>query len=267
MPFATLRPASLPAFSNVRPSILREESADRTRAETVRDAVLSAKAEGKRRAVNGREEQVSEELDPREEEILRLVAASTPSHRNAWKRDSKAWQLFVSRQDPTLKARDVDAIVEEEEGDSGVEYRGPRLGYPVDNASDSTMDDERDDQWSIYNESPISSSLPIPIALRDGFGAPSYQPKTSLTDRPGMLVPQFHNKVSSAAMRRAAYAERDRGRSIDPGALDFAPDSDDDEDDDPSADSSVGGRARQRALRILQTRNEVPAAGMWRSLA
>ena len=35
--------------------------------------------------------------DPQEEEILKLVAANTPSHRSAWKRNSKAWQLFVSR--------------------------------------------------------------------------------------------------------------------------------------------------------------------------
>jgi len=172
----------------------------------------------------------------------------------------------VSRQD--AKVRDVDAIVEEEEGDSGMEYRGPRLGYPIDNGSDSTVDDERDDRWLIFNPPPIASSLPIAIGHRNNFGAPSYHPKTSLTDRLGILVPQYHNNVSSAAMRRAAYAERDRGRSIDPGALDFTVDYDDDDDDDSSgADTSAGGRARQRALKILQARNKVPAAGMWRSLA
>ncbi|KAH9948340.1 hypothetical protein B0H21DRAFT_777899 [Amylocystis lapponica] len=264
-PFASLRPASLPTFSNVRPPP-REAPEERPRSEVVRDAVLSAKAEGKRPAVNGHHEDDPETLDPREAEILRLVAASTPSHRSAWKRDSKAWQLFVNRQDKKPRDVDQDAIVEEEEGDAGVEYRGPRLGYPIVNGSDSTGDEERDDAWTLYNGPPIATSLPIAIAQKHSFGIPSYQLKTSLTDRPGVLVPQFHT-LSSTAMRRAAYAERDRSRSIDPGALDFAPDEGDEDDEDDAVDTSVGGRARQRALRILQARNEVPEAGMWRSLA
>jgi hypothetical protein len=36
-------------------------------------------------------------LHPGDAEILRLVAANTPSHRGAWKKDSRAWQLFVRR--------------------------------------------------------------------------------------------------------------------------------------------------------------------------
>jgi hypothetical protein len=50
-------------------------------------------------------------LDPREAEILKLVAADAPSHRGAWKRDSKAWQLFVRRQDG--RAGDASIIHEE----------------------------------------------------------------------------------------------------------------------------------------------------------
>jgi len=38
-----------------------------------------------------------EPSDPRDEMILDLVAAGTPSHRGAWKPDSKAWLTFTQR--------------------------------------------------------------------------------------------------------------------------------------------------------------------------
>ena len=44
-----------------------------------------------------RETDHDEDVDQQEEEILKLVAAHTPSHRGAWKRDGKAWKAFVSR--------------------------------------------------------------------------------------------------------------------------------------------------------------------------
>ena len=90
-----------------------------------------------------------------------------------------------------------------------------------------------------------------------GFGKTSYQPKTSLSDRPGLLVPAMHQ--TSSSLRRASYAERDRVRPVDPGALDFA--GVDDYDDDVDSDPETGGKARQRALKILKARNEMPAAG------
>ncbi len=111
----------------------------------------------------------------------------------------------------------------------------------------------------------IASSLPIPIApLKQGiarFGVPPKQPKTSLSDRPGVLVPPLH-KESSAAIRRASYAERDRTRLIDPGTLDFTAEEDEDEDEEVDPDlGSIGGKGRQSALKILKARNEVPAEG------
>lgn len=60
---------------------------------------------------------------------------------------------------------------------------------------------------------------------------------------------------------------------MDPGALDFPEEGDDEGyDDDESAEldensSGLGQRGRQRALKILQARSELPEAGMWRSLA
>lgn len=76
-------------------------------------------------------------------------------------------------------------------------------------------------------------------------------------------------------MRKASYAERDRRRSMDPGALDFAEEDEDeyDEDDDGAAGPGgqpgtyVGERGRQRALKILEARSKIPDSGMWRSLA
>ena len=114
----------------------------------------------------------------------------------------------------------------------------------------------------------IAHSLPIAIAPlsenRRKLGLPAYEPKTSLSDRPGMMVPPLR-RVSSEALKRASYAERDRARSIDPGTLDFTADEDDDDEDDDCEeednDKTVGGRGRQRALKILEARSEVPAEG------
>jgi hypothetical protein len=44
-------------------------------------------------------------------------------------------------------------------------------------------------------------------------------------------------------------------------------DDDDDKEELTLAPAEEGGRGRQRALRILQIRSEVPDSGMWRSLA
>lgn len=55
---------------------------------------------------------------------------------------------------------------------------------------------------------------------------------------------------------------------MDPGALDFEADADDfDEDDSSKEEQDVGQRGRQKALKILQARSELPEEGMWRSLA
>ena len=90
----------------------------------------------------------------------------------------------------------------------------------------------------------------------------SYQPKTSLPERP---VSGLRNGASSSlSVRPASYAERPR--SMDPGALDFAVDADAG-DDDVESDPETGGKARQRALKILKAREEIPAAGECPSLS
>lgn len=91
-----------------------------------------------------------------------------------------------------------------------------------------------------------------------------------------MIVPAFpddRRHTSSSNLRKASYAERDRSRAIDPGALDFIEGNgeeaeDDESDEEPSkANLTDEGRGRQRAFKILQARSKVPEAGMWMSLA
>ncbi|PSR75043.1 hypothetical protein PHLCEN_2v9373 [Hermanssonia centrifuga] len=264
--FSTLRPASLPLPSALRARMSSETVDDRSRAHNIRGSVLSTIEEGdsKRRGMdevlNFEQEQVT---DPREAEILKLVAASTPSHRSAWKKNSAAWQTFVNRQKALDNQR--NSIPEEDESSNA-----EGSAYYDESEDDSGLEDENKDQWS--NNDTIARSLPIPIgplgANGKTFGLPSFQPKTSLSDRPGILVPPL-DKVSAAAMRRASYAERDRHRSVDPGALDFTAEDDDDadEDEDMEMDQEVGSKSRQRALKILQKRSEIPPDNMWRSLA
>jgi hypothetical protein len=73
----------------------------------------------------------SEPLDPRQAEILKLVAADTPSHRGAWKQDSRAWQLFVRRQGD--KGHQSGSLIPEETEDD-------TFGKYADNGFDGDSD-------------------------------------------------------------------------------------------------------------------------------
>lgn len=88
---SSLRPASLPAYASLQAQIIKEESSFKTHSPPPEQL----HTERKRRSTRPDSPEAS---DPQEEEILKLVAADTPSHRGAWKPNSKAWQLFVSRQ-------------------------------------------------------------------------------------------------------------------------------------------------------------------------
>ncbi|THH31306.1 hypothetical protein EUX98_g2884 [Antrodiella citrinella] len=273
---SALRPESLPAPTSIRPFLPHESSQteDRPRSEIVRESLLLA--DSKARVIEEYHElldMAQETSDPREAEILKLVAASTPSHRSAWKKDSKAWQVFVSRHEQKIKSAH-NAIAEEEE-DSTAESNTSRGGYYDESEDDASG---LEDDYNLTSNEPIAHSLPIAIAPLSEhklkFGVPSYQPKTSLSDRPGVLVPPLR-KTQSEALKRASYAERDRARSIDPGTLDFTAEEeekDDPEEEDVVENVEVGGRGRQHALKILEARSEfadilMVASGMWRSLA
>jgi hypothetical protein len=145
----------------------------------------------------------------------------------------------------------------------------------------------------------VPSSAPIMIAQlhkpRPALNLASYTGKVALSDRPstkGSAPPApaasenatvGRQPVSADAYRRAAYAERDLTRSMDPGTLDFDTEADDDRDGDGTDGSNSDGedvgdfrvvdvhapgkRGRERALKILQARSKLPEEGMWRSLA
>lgn len=104
--------------------------------------------------------------------------------------------------------------------------------------------------------SPIAKSMPIPIGP---LGGAPFRKNSSYANKQGAM-----DKVSAAAMRRASYAERDRMRMVDPGALDFdvAEEDEDEESGNSTAnDTQVGGKSMQRALNILQKHSEIPGAG------
>jgi hypothetical protein len=112
------------------------------------------------------------------------------------------------------------------------------------------------------SDAPFVGSLPIPIRLprrAEALSLASYRPQTAISEVP---VVEPAPNMSTTALRKAVYAERDRSRSIDPGALDFEEEDAVKQDDTDDA----GDRGRNRALKILQAGNEVPDAGMWRSL-
>jgi len=113
--------------------------------------------------------------------------------------------------------------------------------------------------WIASSNFCVSASLPISIPLtprdhaEDGpLDGPHSKPEHALT---------------SASYRKASYAARDRSRSLDPGALDFESGGDDESIDADDCESGSLSRGRRRALKILQVRSELPAEGMWRSLA
>ena len=273
---SALRPTSLPAYSVLQSRDIEEPATrvSNSGASPATPPVL---------LLHEAESEYPEQLDPQEEEILKLVAANTPSHRSAWKRNSKAWQLFVSRRRNGVPG----ALIPEETEDGSV-----RVANDTD---DSDWGSSRgklyrltwiilgswntDIRWSLGNAG-FPASLPIDISplshQREPLSLASYQPKTSLSDRAGMVVPAFpdgRRRTSSATLRRASYAERDRSRSIDPGALDFiigdGEEAEDDQSDEEPTKANVAdeGRGRQRAFKILQARSKVPEAGMWMSLA
>ncbi|KAJ6610439.1 hypothetical protein B0H10DRAFT_2225073 [Mycena sp. CBHHK59/15] len=260
--FSGLRPASLPVPSKIVPrrrASRGSESPQNDGAATIQEED-GAEEEGEEEEEE-EEEGEDEEYDSRDVQILKLVAANTPSHRGAWKKDSAAWKSLVSRDSRTSDADD-------EEDDGGA--RPPA-----------------------YTNGSSQAGMPgsMPIAIRPlvkpqtNLSLASYRPQTLPALPQELEEPEPPVPVSSSSVRKAVYAERDRSRLMDPGALDFAADDeeeeeedDDDEDEDDRSDGAVGSASggerapkvrggRKRALKILRARNELPDSGMWRSLA
>lgn len=136
----------------------------------------------------------------------------------------------------------------------------------------------------------IAASLPVSIGLSvarpSGPSGYTLQPKTSLVDRAGILVPPLpratsndsaaaaaarsRSKSISSVARDRTYAVRDIQRSKDPGEALTVPEEDEDEDEySDGEEESLGTeeQARRRAYRILKRQSDVPDETMWRSLA
>lgn len=97
--FSSLRPSSLPNPSHIRP--IRSQPGVDSSSQGMMLSLPRAPAAANRGATSPKQASVSSSPTPmneRDAEILKLVAADTPSHRGAWTRNSKAWQTFTRRQ-------------------------------------------------------------------------------------------------------------------------------------------------------------------------
>ncbi|KAH9179671.1 hypothetical protein EDB89DRAFT_1922530 [Lactarius sanguifluus] len=221
-----LRPASLPATVALRASdtpqskpSLRNEGPSFTTEESIVDN--------------------NDNLSQRDKELARMVNVITPSHRKAWKKDSRSWRLFFS----AGNAEDAAP------GSPDSESEAPSVTHDID----------RNGNYEALLNSGVAASLPISIAL-----VPRSRVKNHSSDEPdSKTIPTS----TSAGYRKASYAARDRSRSLDPGALDFETIGEDESIDGDDGDPGSLSRGRRRALNILQARSTLPAEGMWRSLA
>ncbi|KAJ7068736.1 hypothetical protein C8F01DRAFT_1018302 [Mycena amicta] len=236
--FAALRPASLPVFSHMRPrrSPLRPLN-------DLPDASQHQRQDEERTADDDGLD--GEDYDSRDYEILKLVAAHNPSHRGAWKKGSAEWKAFVNNRNGRYSSSSLDDDDDEME---------PPVPAHINNAG-------------------IASSMPIAIRT---LGRPpvhlslaSYRPEEALPPNQNQNRQAPSQPPAPGSLRSSMYAERDIHRAIDPGALDFAVDNGTilEEDEAEADDDDRLGRGRDRALRILQARNELPDSSMFYSLA
>jgi len=125
----------------------------------------------------------------------------------------------------------------------------------------------------LNSDSLMVGSLPIIVKKIEGpkiLSLASYVGQDSESGSSELVAPLVDNskKQSARSIRKAVSLEKDRARAIDPGPLDSYVEDVDVDDDDVTADvQDEGEKARLQALRILQTRSELPEEGMWRSLA
>ncbi|CAE6405222.1 unnamed protein product [Rhizoctonia solani] len=183
---------------------------------------------------------------PGEDKLLELVAANYPSHRAAWRPNGKAWELFDARR---------------------------KFADSPDSVSITSSEDSGGGKWD--NPSQFATSLPIGIAAGPLASSAEREPKTSLHNEPGALVPRLRlNHETPRQTRERTYALRDLARSVDPGPvleLQAAEDAEEDTDEEEAIDVvgeiNNAERVRRRTMRIVQRQSGVPDAGMWRSVA
>ncbi|KAI6135210.1 hypothetical protein EV401DRAFT_1903301 [Pisolithus croceorrhizus] len=235
---SSLRPASLPVRSIALVRMNGDSNGRSVHTNGARDTVSPLSPSEEQRT------EQPDEVNPEEEDILRLVAAHTPSHRSAWKRHSKAWKALVGSS--YLKGVPGALIPMENEDDS---ERTPN------ETDDSDLDASQDVRWTF--QAGVPASLPVNIRplvrRREPLSLASYQPKTSLPERAGAIVPPLPDAPGARHVSSVlSHAGRDQTARCEELTQVSIPDE---------------ARGRQRALRILKARSKIPAAGMWRSLA
>jgi hypothetical protein len=175
---------------------------------------------------------------PVEAQFRKLVAADAPSHRSAWK-DGQGWEIYSKRYSRA--------------------------------SSKWSGDSESSDGAGTVEVSQFAISLPIKIGPMLWKDQGDLEPKTSLVDKRGVLVPPLRTGALpvTGPGSVATSAKRDMGlsKSIDPGPALAIPDEDEEEEVDLVADLDENEHSRRTALKILQTQSYVPDAGMWRSMA
>ncbi|KIK29049.1 hypothetical protein PISMIDRAFT_672442 [Pisolithus microcarpus 441] len=251
---SSLWPASLPVRSIALVRMNGDVDGSSVHTNSVRDAVPPL--------TPSEEQKTEDDVDPEEEDILKLVAAYTPSHRSAWKRRGKTWKALMGSS--YLKGVPGALIPKENEDDS---ERTPN------ETDDSDLDASQDMKWTF--QAGIPASLPVNIRplvrRREPLSLASYRPKTSLPDRAGVMVPPLPDPPGGRHVS-SLLSHAGRDQTARSGTADFLT-AEADEDGERSEDepTQVGipdeARGRQRALKILKARSKIPAASMWRSLA
>ena len=125
-----------------------------------------------------------------EKKLIQLMAADAPSHRSAWRNDTqKLWQALGQTTNRT--------------------FISPSPGRRTKSRDDS--EDEEDEDES--RTSVFATSMPVEIAMPQPSGSRrDLEPKTSLVDRQGMLVPPLKKAMRGS---QANYAGSHSGRRIE----------------------------------------------------
>lgn len=132
--FSSLRPSSLPNPSHIRP--MRGQP----HVDSSSQVMLPRPKAPTTLTPSDSPPRIMSEHDA---ELLRLVAADTPSHRGAWTPNSRAWQTFTRRQDSkdNLGSNRISEEGEETEGNNFAVQRpsAARVDHTTDNGTWFTL--------------------------------------------------------------------------------------------------------------------------------
>ena len=219
------------SLSSLRPISLPSSSSSRivTPSEST---VTTPKEESAPDSIISSPESVNPYFAPNEDDaMLKLVAAHTPSHRGLWDKDGgKALNIIMG------------------EGDT------KRVSAPK-----SLIDSEPTSINDEIGEHSCTHTIPrFALTLRSP-GWTSYEPPEDVARSLAVSI------VPPPASKNSSKSERPR----DPPELPLPPEPNTiEESAEEDAEPLEGdGRGRERALQIIQARNQLPEPGMWRSLA